>query len=158
MFTRPYWKLSTIMHQTWLCTRNSRRNYMQFLSRIATYTKQKLYILFFFHIPQEDVFYTSSFAYSVNYLVCLLITTRTNQFIFILQIILPSTLVIGSLQLDTPGTEGSGYNYCKLLLTSVTGDLFAIYTSLLGLYIFSIHLCIYDNRWVLFIPYVASPE
>ena len=46
-------------------------------------------------------------------------------------IILPSTSVIGSLQLDIPLAFGSGYIYCKLPLTSVLGSIFAIYTSLL---------------------------
>ena len=47
------------------------------------------------------------------------------------RIILPSISVIGSLQLDIPLAFGSRYIYCKLPLTSVSGSIFTIYTSLL---------------------------
>ena len=58
----------------------------------------------------------------------------------ILRIILPSTLVIRSLQLDISLACSSGYIYCKLPLTSVSGSVFAIYTSL-PWFIYNIYTC-----------------
>ena len=68
------------MHQTWWCAWNTWRNNIRFLSRTATYTNRKLQILFLYTTGSCIwMFSTSSFAYSANYPVCLLITTRTNQ-------------------------------------------------------------------------------
>ena len=73
-------------------------------------------------------------------------------------IILPSTLVIGSLQLDMPLACGLGCIYCKLPLTLVSGSIFAPYHGLYTTYTdnFSSSTQVWGSVWLPQIPVICN--